>query len=139
MDHDFFGRWFGGLVSTGLHLCLALGATLGAVEHLVPIGGDGLDFTCSVQEREAKILRIDRSPDVFRTEILPPSPVDAILTEEMASAFHVERQTSSRCVACAMERRVGHQVVPQVMSPQGLCCRHVVMMETRCGFDLIER
>lgn len=139
MGHDCFDRWFGGLVSTGLHLCLALGATLGAVEHFVPIGGDGPDFICSVQAREVRIQRIDRSPERFRNETLLPSPVDAILTEEMASAFNVGRQASSGCVACGMERRVGRQVVPQVMGPQGLCCRHVIMMETRCGVDLIER
>jgi hypothetical protein len=129
---SWLDRWFGSLMSAGIHLVLVLGSTFVLVGELVCAQDGGSGFACSVRQYRDRMESFERAPDLFRTgdsiEDPDSSPV-ALLAEELASAFG-RGERSSGCVACAVERRTGRVVVPRGIGPQGLCCRHVIMMET---------
>ena len=121
-------RWFAGLMSAGIHLALLLGAAIVVAGRLDLGGTEGSGFACSIREDGARIQRIERAPDL-RQMRTPDSSLlpEAILAEEMSFAFRVGKEREG-CIACRYGARAD-EILARLNGPQGLCCRHVIMMQ----------
>ena len=141
MIDSWMDRSFGWLTSIGLHVVLLLGVTLVVVEQGVHASGSvGGGFNCAIVGRGPFIDRIDRPYEASRswaqgsTECIEfdwsstNDPV-VLLAEELASVFK-RGERSSGCVLCNAENRHGKVLLPRNIGPAGLCCRHVMLLES---------
>jgi len=135
MIDSWLDRGFGWLLSLGVHTALLLGLTLVVVERDVHASGSvGGGVNCAIVGRGPVLDRIDR-PVFDRSSLDAPcnglsteDPVE-LLAEELASAFK-RGEESSGCVLCKAENRHGKVLLPRGIGPAGLCCRHVMLLES---------
>ena len=58
-------RWFGTVISVGLHLAILLGLAFATVEYLVSPGAGGSRFICSIEDTRLDYPRIPEERDFF--------------------------------------------------------------------------